>query len=1018
MPLLPDLPRAPRSTVAQLLFALFAAASPAAHAQTGAWPDSAWRPIGPASFGGRVDDIEAVADDPRVIFVGTASGGVFRSLDNGTSWTPVFDAQGTALSIGDVAIAPSDRRIVWLGTGEANNRQTSTWGDGVYRSLDGGTTWQFMGLRETQSIGRVVIDPRDANTVFVAAVGHLFGPNEERGLYRTRDGGATWQKVLYVDANTGVTDVAITPDGRTLLAATYERRRRAFGFVGGGPGSGLWRSTDDGDHWQRLTSGLPSGDDGRIGIAIAPSNPAIVYAAVENRKGGVFRSTDGGVTWTRQNRLDERPSYFSQIRVDPSNPDRVWLLGTNLYRSVDAGKTFSSDSIEVKIHPDHHALWIDPHQPEHMLLGNDGGMYATYDGARHWDFVANLPIGQFYDVDVDEREPYWIYGGMQDNGTVALPSGTYSRGPLTDAAAMHIGYGDGFQAATDPTNPRLVYTNSQNGRGYVFDLVTHEERRITPVDADRAERYRFNWNTAILVSPNDPHVYYYGANRLLKTSDHGTTWTAISPDLTRHQDWRTLSLGPGIPARSRTTLSRDDGTSEYGNITTISESPKASGTIYVGTDDGNVQMTTDGGAHWTDLTARFGLPEPHPVSAVLASRFDARTAYVAFDGHTDDDLRPYLFETTDGGASWHSIAADLPNGSPVKTVAQDTRNRQLLFAGTEFGLYWSSDGGRHWRFPGGALPHVTVEKVLVDARTNDLVLATYGRGVYVLDDITPLELPGSGSGGVEVFPIRRATEVYRWRDQPPLGAREFMAPNVPVGALISYDIAGRETPRDSVRITITGSDGRVVRELSGPATPGLHRVEWDLRTQFAFVPPPEDSGFYGAPRASLVPPGQYVVRLRTEHGAGEQSVEVRADPKSMATADALRERWVLGQRVDSMSRAYLDARHALSAADSEIARVSAALKGRAHPASQDSTLAAVTRALAAIRPRLGSGYPTPIGQAFDVLGGVESSWADPTVAEHRTLDNAIADLRDAIAKLNVVVTSDLPKLRAATDSIR
>lgn len=987
----------------------------ALRAQTGPWPDSAWRQIGPAAFGGRVDDIEAVADDPRIIFVGSASGGVFRSVDNGTTWTPVFDALGTALSIGDIAIAPSDREVVWVGTGEANNRQSSTWGDGVYRSVDGGTTWQYRGLRETQSIGRVVIDPHDPNIVFVAAVGHLFGPNEERGLYRTRDGGATWQKVLYVDANTGLTDVAMTPDGRTLFAATYLRRRRAWGFVGGGPSSGLWRSGDGGDHWLRLTKGLPAGDIGRIGIAIAPSDPSIVYAMIEAHDGGLFRSNDGGTTWTRQSSLQERPSYFSQIRVDPRNPDRIWWLATSFYRSDDGGKTFTSDSTAVRVHPDHHALWIDPHQPEHMLLGNDGGVYATYDGARHWDYIDNLPIAQFYDVDVDEREPYWIYGGLQDEGTVAFPSGTHSRGALTDASAIHIGYGDGFQVATDPANPRLVYTNSQNGRGYVFDLVTHEERRITPVSADRNERYRFNWNTAILVSPNDPHTYYYGANRLLKTTDYGTTWTPISPDLTRHQDWRALPLGAGIPPRTRATLSRDDGTSEYGNITTISESSKAPGTIYVGTDDGNVQVTTDGGAHWTDLTSRFSLPAPHTVSAVLASRFDARRAYVAFDGHTDDDLRPYLFETTDGGATWQPIAADLPTGSPVKTVAEDPHNPRLLFAGTEFGLYWSMDGGAHWRFPGGALPHVMVDKVLVDAKNNDLVLGTHGRGAIVLDDISPLESSGRGSGGVRLMPMRPATEVYLWRDQPPTGVRVFTAPNVPHGALIGYAV-DEQSLKDSVHIQIVAPDGSIVRDLIGPGTPGLHRVEWDLRTQFAFVPPASDSGFYGAPRAAFVLPGRYLVRLRAGGASGEQPVDVRTDPQAMSTPEALRARWAMAQRVDSLSRAYLSAHGALVEADSEVARLRKLLASRAHPRSLDAALARVDSALATVRPRLGSSYPTPIGQAFDVLGGLESSWAAPSVAEGRTLDRAVADIGEAIVKLKAI-GEGLPELRARINAM-
>ena len=995
-----------------LLLAIFAT-TPTMLAAQGplVWPDSAWRAIGPAAFGGRVDDIEAVADDPRVIFVGTASGGVFRTRNNGTTWEPVFDGQ-PALSIGDIAIAPSNHDVVWVGTGEANNRQSSTWGDGVYRSLDGGTTWRKMGLAETQTIGRIVIDPRDANTVFVAAVGHLFGANEQRGLYRSHNGGESWEKVLGVDANTGVTDVAITPDGRTLIAATYLRRRRAWGFVGGGPTGGLWRSVDGGDHWQRLTSGLPTGDIGRIGLDVARSDPNIVYAVIESAEGGVFRSLDGGATWTRQSTLDERPSYFSQIRVDPKNPQRVWLLATSLYYSTDGGKTFSSDSVAVRVHPDHHAMWIDPNEPRHVMLGNDGGVYFTYDGGRQWDYIANLPIGQFYDVAVDAREPYWIYGGTQDNGTYAFPSGTYSRGPLTDDQVMHIGYGDGFQVATDPLNPRFVYTNSQNGRGYVFDLVTREERRITPVATDRSDRYRFNWNTAILVSPNDPHVYYYGANKLLATRDYGTTWQVLSPDLTRHQEWRARSLGEGIPARDRNTLSRDDGTSEYGNITTISESPRAAGTIYVGTDDGNVQLTTDGGAHWTNITSRFGLTMPHPVACVLASRFDARVAFVAFDGHTNDDPTPYLFETRDGGASWRSITSDLPAKGSVKTLTEDPRNPRLLFVGTEFGLYWSVDGGGHWLFPDGGLPHVMVDRVVING---DLVIGTHGRGVIILDDIAPLEAQSaSTSSDVQLFPVRDAMEVYQWRDLPLPGRRTFMAPNTPLGALITYCLPADVKPSGRLWIRVRAADGRIVRELTGPATPGMHRVEWDLRTQLAFVPPPEDSGYYGVPRSPYVPAGEYTVELDAGGKTLTRSVRVRTDPRVATTPEALRARSAMMTEIDSIARGFVVERKTFMAVDSEYTRLAATLAKV--PSATDSTVKSAASAMATLRTRFGSSYPTPIGQAFDLLGGLESSSATPTEAEQRTLDNVRADLADAYAKLETLVATQMPKLRALTAS--
>jgi photosystem II stability/assembly factor-like uncharacterized protein len=991
----------------------------------GPWPnETSWRHLGPAAFGGRIDDVEAVAGDPRIIFVGAAGGGAFRSRNGGVSWEAVFDRDGTALSIGDIAIAPSDPNVVWVGTGEPNNRQSSTWGDGVYRSLDGGTTWKHMGLRESQNVGRIVIDPRDARTVFVAAVGHLWGPNEQRGLYRTRDAGVTWQKVLGVDEHTGAVDVAIDPDGRTLYAATYQRRRRGWGFAGSGPGSGLWRSLDGGDSWERITNGLPTGDLGRIGVAIAPSEPSTVYAVIESRAGGVFRSADRGATWTRQSTTNQRASYYSQIRVDPKNPDRLWLLTTYLYASIDAGKSFALDTVaQTGLHPDHHALWIDPARPAHMLLGNDGGLYETQDAGRSWGFLDNLPIAQFYDVAVDDREPYWIYGGAQDNGQWAMPSRTGSRGGMTNTSVINTGYADGFQAAVDRRDPRFVYTESQNGRLYLVDMVTREERWITPVPADRRERYRFNWNTPLLASPNDSSAVYYGANRLLVTRDRGQTWSAISPDLTTNPDWRRLPLGPGFPDRSA--LSRDDGITDYGTITTISESPKAPGTIWVGTDDGNVQRTGDGGTTWTNLTARFKLPGPRWVGKVLASRHDARAAYVVFDGHTDDDLRPYLFKTTDGGTTWSSIAGDLPNGIVARTIEEHPRTPDVLFAGTELGLYWTFDGGRHWTLAAGNMPRVRVDRVLVHPRTNDLIVATHGRGMIVLDDIASLEGgdPAAMRDDARLFPPRPAVQRYQWRDLPWAGARSFVAPNPPDGALIDYALrdapAATADSMRTVKIQILGADGAVVRELAGPDAKGVHRVVWDLRAALPFVPAADDSGYYGAYRGPLVIPGRYTLKLVARGRELTQPLDVRADPASLATAEALQSRLAASMRIGELARLYDDGAKAYAPVAAEVGRIRASLKERSNvPPAVDSALAEATRQVDALRPRMSPSYGTPIGRAFDLLGALQSSSLPPTEAHLRVLDAATADLRDALGRLNDLLTKTMPALRTAVGTLR
>lgn len=992
---------------------------PAAHA----WPHAiAARQIGPAAFGGRIDDIEAVPADPRIIFVGTASGGIFRSRNNGVTWDPVFDAFGAALSIGDIAIAPSDPNIVWAGTGEPNGRQSSTWGDGVYRSLDGGTTWRHMGLAATQTIGRIVISPRDANTVFVAAAGHLFGPNPERGLYRTRDGGATWQQVLAVDDNTGAIDVAVEPDGRTLFAATYERRRRAWGFVGGGPGSALWRSLDGGDTWQRLAGGLPTGTVGRIGIALSASDADVVYAIVEQRAGGgVFRSADRGATWTRQSSFDPRPSYYSQIRVDPKNADHVWVLGTPLSESIDAGRTFTSDSTGLDIHVDHHALWIDPAHPRHMMLGNDGGLYFTYDGARRWDFIDNLPIGQYYDITVDDRDPYWIYGGTQDNGTWGIPSRTDEKVGILNSDVINVAYGDGFQAAADPTDPNLIYANSQSGRAYVVNLETREERGITPVSADPKEHYRFNWDTPILVSPDDPRVYFFGGNKLFRTDDHGATWRAVSPDLTRNQAWRTLDMGANIPSRGPDTPSRDDGVSDYGTITTIAQSYQNAGTLWVGTDDGKVQMTADSGAHWTDLTSRFSLPGPRLVSRVVASTFDARTAYVTFDGHYDDDMRPYVFKTTDGGGSWRSIAGDLPAGTVVKTLTEDPVNRDLLFAGTEFGLYWTLDGGAHWSLAGGGIPRVMVDRVLVNARTHDLILGTHGRSIIVLDDISFLEAgnPAATHDAVTLFPLRPATERYLWRELPVPGAAKFAGPNPPVGAFITYRLAADASPSDAASIEVVDSAGAVVRHLAGPGGPGLHRVVWDLRNEFKVPPPADEGGWFGTLSAPYVLPGSYTVRLSANGRTVTQTVQVKSDPRVRTTPAALRARMVAGMRIGELNRAAADGAAAVKAVDTELAalRAVAAQSPSTARAAADSALHAATVKFDSIAANFRAGFGAPIGRAFDLLGALEASSLPPTQAQQRTLEQVTAELTADVAALNDFVAVQLPALRARLGAV-
>ncbi len=976
-------------------------------------PPLPWRSIGPASFGGRIDDIEAVPGRSGTIFVGTAGGGVFRSTNNGTTWSPVFDRDGRSTSIGDIAIAPSDPGIVWVGTGEANSRQSSTWGDGVYRSLDGGDSWTHLGLAATHHIGRIAIHPRNPAIVFVAALGHLWGPNADRGLYRTTDAGATWKRVLAGDSVTGAVDVAIDPDGRTIYAALYQRQRRGFGFVGGGPGSGLFRSRDGGDSWDRLTDGLPAGIKGRIGIAIAPSQPSTLYAVVESRQGGVFRSDDRGSTWRRQSSLNPRPMYYSQVRVDPGHPDRVWLLGTNVHKSIDGGRTFTTDTTGDRIHVDHHALWIDPNDGSHMMLGNDGGLYFTYDGARNWDFIDNLPIGQFYDIDVDDRDPYFVYGGTQDNGTWGVPVRTYNGVGITNADVINIAYGDGFFTVTDPADPRYIYANSQSGRAYRVHLATREERGIRPVPPDTAETYRFNWSTPMVRSPHDPRTIYYGGNRLFRTHDGGQAWDVISPDLTRNSNWKALPIMGMV--RDSTTLSRDDGTGDYGTLTTIAESPSSAGSILVGSDDGVVSLTTDAGRTWTNITSRFRLPGPRWVSRVLWSGHDARTAFLAFDGHYDDDMAPYLFRTTDGGATWVPIVGDLPAGHSIKSIAEHPSNRAVLFVGTEFGAYVTVDGGRHWSRAGGSVPRVRVDDIVVHPKLHDLVLGTHGRSIIVLDDLGLFNAgaPVAAAGDAVVYPIRPSVQRFITRVLPTPGARTFQAPNPPSGAIITYALGAPAAAADTAaRLTIADATGRLVRTQSVAGGAGLHRVGWDLHYDRAPGVTDTDEGWFGSPTGAWVLPGRYTVTLTARGKSVAQTVEVAGDSRLDVASGALEARHTAAQQLAALQRSFNDGVVLHRRLASEYARLDSGLA--ANPARRDS-LATLSRSvrvrLDSLGRRFGGGFSGPKFGFLDLDGSMQASSTAPTVAQQRTIEQLRAKLREDLTALNALLAGDFADLQ-------
>ncbi len=867
-----------------------------------------FREIGPAITGGRIVDVEALPEDPSTVYVAAASGGLWKSTNAGTTWTPIFD-HGPVSAFGDLAVAPSDRRILYAGTGEQNNRQSTSWGNGVYRSDDGGESWTHLGLVETRHVAEVRVHPEDPDVAWVAAQGNLWKPTPERGVYRTTDGGETWRKTLYVDTLTGATDLAVDPrDPSVLYAATYQRLRRTWGFNGGGPGSGIWKSTDGGESWTELTEGLPEGDKGRIGLAVAPSDPDVVYAVVEHAEdGGTYRSDDAGATWRKVNDLNPRPMYYSHIFVDPASADRVYVLATEFYMSEDGGSTFvrmpTRPTYDVGVHSDHHTLWIDPNDTEHFYLAGDAGLHVTEDRGETYRRINNFGIAQFYAIGLDRRDPYRIYGGLQDNHSFMGPSATRWYMGIQNDDWKQIGFGDGMYQQPDPSDYRYTYVLSQNGGIVRFDPETGDRLPVEPAEpeGEEAEEYRFDWVTPAKVSHHDPTTVYLGGNRLFVSRDRGVSWERTE-DLTKAIDRDTLSL-MGVPG-DEPMLSKHDGTASYSEITTISESPLDADVLWVGTDDGNVQVSRDGGESWTEVGRNVDGVEPTTyVSRVTASGQAPGVAYAAFDAHRRGDFRPYLYRTEDFGETWTPLHGGLPEAAgSVNDVIEHPDEPRLLFLGTEHHLYVSTDAGSSWERFGANLPTTLYDDLAIHPEEDDLVAGTHGRGIWILDELSPLVEEARGTADPPALhAVRPATIFEHWKATSYRAQAEFHGENPPHGAVLSYRV-----PRgaDSARIELRDADGNRVRTLDVPADPGaVNRVVWDLRHEPPpEIPDPDDdeeeeeeeegTGRVVAPdtvlpalpypqerRGPFVAPGVYTATLVAGGGEARRSVEVRGDPE-------------------------------------------------------------------------------------------------------------------------------------------
>jgi len=989
-----------------------------------------YRMIGPFR-GGRVLAVTGVAGDPQTYYFGAAAGGVWKSSDGGAHWNPVFDKESVS-SIGSIAVAPSNTNILYVGTGEGCLRGDISYGDGVYRSNDGGKTWQNLGLRDTRHIPKVLLDPRNPEVVLVAALGHAFAPNAERGVFRSVDGGKTWTKVLYVDENTGATDLAFMPGNpNVVFAAMYQVRRQAWTFTSGGPGSGLYRSTDGGITWKHLQgNGLPEGILGRIGVSVSGGDSNKVYALIEAEEGGLFRSDNGGDQWVRVNedeRYRQRAWYFSHVFADPQNPDTVYVLNTGMFRSTDGGKTFN---LLPAPHGDQHGLWIDPTNPQRMINGDDGGATITIDGGKNWTAQANQPTAQFYHVTTDNRFPYYVFGAQQDNTPVATASWSDS-GLIGMRNWYEVAGSESAFMAADPRDGNIVYAAGQGG---VARFNKHNEQGldISPWPVDSAGHgaadfpHRFQWTEPILFSPHDPNVIYTAGEVVFKTTNQGKSWTVISPDLTRNEKSKQLASGGPI-------TEDNTGVEYYDTVFALAESPLEKGLLWAGSDDGLVHISRNAGGSWQNVTPP-ALPESL-VSLIDPSPHSPAAAYVAVDRHKFDDFKPYIFKTADYGKSWKQITAGIPDGAYVHAVREDPKRQGLLYAGTETGVWFSIDDGANWQKLQLNLPVVPVYDLVI--KDDDLVVATHGRAFWILDDLTPLRKlkPSDAEAAFLLFAPRPA---YRLRFPDSIDRRVPGGENPPPGALVYYYL--KTAPKETIKLEVLDSQGNVIKTYSSlkksedlepaewpdverisevlPAQAGLNRFFWNLRYEDPVKVP---GAFYEAdiaPKGPMALPGTYQVRLTAGGQSQTASFELRRDPRIDAPNADLEKQFELERQVARQLTALhntvnqiRDLRAQLTALEQRYEKAPAwePLKTLAEDLVKKIT--ALEGKIIQARMKSTEGdlrYPTMIDEQLIALNwSVDSSDGAPTEGQQQLFAELSSKLREQLSQWDQILSRDL-----------